>query len=228
MQALPLYLDLPEAILVHGYLEPNIPLEAQHPFVLCGTMTGEKILRERYDRPWYELYAGRKPVVVGHRDYVGSGQPFVYKERVFGLDTGCVTGKALTGLLLPSFRIISVPSRGNLWLQVRRAYQKPAKPAKSKPPPISWDEEGAQALVWLVAWAQSAHENLFHELHAQDDFNALTARQQAKAYAEAAGSGPQAVLLQLARLGRLDVQSAQRVLREPGRAHALITKLQGR
>lgn len=38
MESLPLCLELPEAILVHGYLEPEIPIEAQRERVLCGTM----------------------------------------------------------------------------------------------------------------------------------------------------------------------------------------------
>jgi len=64
MNTLPLFLELPEAIIVHVYLESGLPLEQQNPSVVCGTMGGDKILRERYDRPWYELYAGEKPVIV--------------------------------------------------------------------------------------------------------------------------------------------------------------------
>jgi hypothetical protein len=62
-----------------------------------------KILRQRYDRPWYELYDAGKPVIVGHYIYSGTDQPFNYRDKVYGLDTDCVTGKALTGILLPSF-----------------------------------------------------------------------------------------------------------------------------
>jgi len=114
MSALPLFLDMPDAILVHGCLEPGIPLGEQNPSILCGTMGGERILRSRYDNPWYELYEGSRPVIVGHHNYSDNDQPFVYHDRVFGLDTSCVMGKSLTGILMPSFRIISVPSRGNL------------------------------------------------------------------------------------------------------------------
>ena len=123
MSGLPLYIELEQAIVVHGYFEPGIPLEHQNPSVLCGTMGGDRILRQRYDRPWYELYDADKPVIVGHYNYTHTDQPFVYQDKVFGLDTDCVTGKALTGILLPSFSFVSVPSRGNMWMQVRRAYQ---------------------------------------------------------------------------------------------------------
>jgi serine/threonine protein phosphatase 1 len=60
MEILSLYLELPEAILVHGYLEPGIPLEAQREQVLCGTMGGDHHLRTNYDKPWYELWDGEK------------------------------------------------------------------------------------------------------------------------------------------------------------------------
>jgi serine/threonine protein phosphatase 1 len=106
MDTLPTWIELPDAILVHGYLEPGIPLSSQLATVLCGTMGGEKHLHNKYDHPWYELYNGEKPVIVGHYDYQRNGQVFVYQERVFGLDTSCVHGKTLSGLVLPDFKMI--------------------------------------------------------------------------------------------------------------------------
>src|SRR5262249_2922963 len=100
LDALPRSLELPEAVLVHGFFEPGVPREAQRETVVVGTLSGEAYLGRTYDRPWYELYDGPKPIVVGHRDYLGTGQPFVYRDRVFGIDTGCYRGGALTGLLL--------------------------------------------------------------------------------------------------------------------------------
>jgi hypothetical protein len=52
MISLPLYIELPEAWLVHGSLAPGLPLAKQSPFVLCSNRSGEKFLRERYDHPW--------------------------------------------------------------------------------------------------------------------------------------------------------------------------------
>ncbi len=65
MGTLPIFLDLPEVTLAHGYLEPGMSLSEQNPLIVCGTMGGERILRNRYDHPWYELYDGEKPVIVG-------------------------------------------------------------------------------------------------------------------------------------------------------------------
>jgi serine/threonine protein phosphatase 1 len=94
MCSLPLFTEFPEAIVVHGYLEPDLPLPEQNPSVLCGTLGGARILHERYDRPWYEMYTGNRPGIVGHQNYTNSTQPFIYQDKVFGLDTSCVIGKA--------------------------------------------------------------------------------------------------------------------------------------
>jgi serine/threonine protein phosphatase 1 len=126
--ALPLYRELPEALVVHGFWEPGVPLEGQRATVLAGTLSGEAHLRENYGRPWYELYDGPGPLVVGHRDYRRDGGPFVWRDRVFGLDTGCVHGGRLTGLVLPAWRFVSVPARADHWLAVRARFAPPAGP----------------------------------------------------------------------------------------------------
>jgi hypothetical protein len=46
----------------------------------------------------------------------------IWKDRVFGIDTGCCHGRALTGLLLPDFRVVSVPSRANHWQTTRKSH----------------------------------------------------------------------------------------------------------
>lgn len=114
-ETLPLLIELEEALLVHGFIEPGVPLPEQRDSVLAGGMSGEAHLERTYERPWYELYEGDKPVIVGHLDYLATGEPLVYRDLIYGLDTGCCRGKRLTGLLLPEFRIVSVPSRMDYW-----------------------------------------------------------------------------------------------------------------
>ncbi len=125
MRALPTFLELPEADLVHGFFEPGVPLAEQRDTVIVGATSGETYLNERLDRPWYTLYDGAKPLIVGHRNYLGLSRPLLYPPeapRVYALDTSCVYGGALTGLILPDFRLISVPSRANYWEELQREY----------------------------------------------------------------------------------------------------------
>lgn len=186
---------------MHGYFEPGIPLEKQNPSVICGTMSGDHILRQRYDRPWYELYDGNKLIIVGHLNYTDTDQPFIYRDKVFGLDTDCVTGKALTGILLPSFQFVSVPSRGNLWMQVRRSYQAPkAQQSISRTPVESaWSEEQNQELYFLFQRLQEANSRLMSQVQDIPGYTDLTPRQQSRLYSELVGQGVVPNLLHLAR-----------------------------
>lgn len=125
MGSLPAFLELPEADLVHGFFEPDVPLAEQRDSVIVGATSGENYLLETLDRPWYTLYDGDKPLIVGHRNYLGLSRPLLYppeSPRVYALDTSCVYGGALTGLILPDFSLISVPSRANYWADIQREY----------------------------------------------------------------------------------------------------------
>ncbi|MEO8609294.1 MAG: metallophosphoesterase [Chloroflexota bacterium] len=123
MDDLPRYLGLPDATLVHAFWEPEVALEDQRENVIVGTMSGEEYLKDNGIWPWYEYYDGDKPLIVGHRDYSdGQMRPFIYEERVYTIDSRCVYGGWLTGLLLPEFKLIEVPSRGDHWNAVMRQY----------------------------------------------------------------------------------------------------------
>lgn len=226
MSVLPLYIQLADAIVVHGYVEPGIPLEQQNPSVLCGTMGGDKILRERYDRPWYEMYDAEKPVIVGHLNYTDTQQPFVYRDKVFGLDTSCVLGKALTGILLPSFRFISVPSRGNLWMQVRRSYQAPMpRPSVPRAHAVNaWSEEHNQELNIFFQKLQVVNDRLMAQIHGVPGYTELAPRQQARFYAELAGKGELTNLLQLMRTGKLELGLLRKIVHDPEKLSQLIKK----
>jgi serine/threonine protein phosphatase 1 len=228
MSSLPLFIELEEAIIVHGYCEPGIALARQNPSVLCGTMGGDKILRERYDRPWYELYDGSKPVIVGHYNYNGTDQPFIYQDKIFGLDTDCVTGRALTGILLPSFQFVAVPSRGNLWMQVRRAYQA-AKP-KTSPPRVApapvWSEAQNRKLEALFQQLQEANRRWMAAAQTIPGYADLPPRQQTRLFAEWIGhKGITADLLQLMRQERLDLDLLRKIVHDPHRIEQLIDRV---
>lgn len=221
MSELPLYLDLPDALIAHGYFEPGLPLTQQLATVLCGTMGGDKHLRTQFDRPWYELYDGDKPLLVGHHNYSNTDQPFIYQDRVFGLDTDCVTGKALTGLLLPSFKIVSVPSRANYWAQVQQTYSEtkiPSAPARKE---VEWSNNDEKKLLHLIDETTQRANTLLLELHSEPEFANLSARKQAKLFSAKAGNGIYGALLNLARLNQLNSTTARKVLKSPAILSAL-------
>lgn len=118
-RTLPLYLELPDAVLVHGYYAPGIPLHLQDRDVLLGHPEGEEVLDAYGATPWYAHYDGDKPIVFGHRDY-----PFLhYEGRAWAIDTRCVYGGTLTGLLLPAFKTFSVPAKADHWFAVQQQYE---------------------------------------------------------------------------------------------------------
>jgi serine/threonine protein phosphatase 1 len=122
MRTLPSFLELPEALVIHAFWEPGVPLNRQRHDVLVGVSTGESYIREICARPWWELYDEDKPLIVGHHDYSKCGVPLVHQNRVFCIDTGCCYGRALTGLILPDFQLVSVPAKTNYWAQIRQKY----------------------------------------------------------------------------------------------------------
>lgn len=233
MSSLPLYLQLPEAILIHGYLEPGVPLHAQKPSVLAGGMSGEKYLKSNYPQPWYELVEADRPIIVGHREYAADGEPFVYKDRVFGLDTGCYAGRRLTGLVLPAFRFVSVPATDNHWLRMRRLY--PHLRRRLKPPPtpekMNWHllahwiaqnedrqhwaqqmQEAQQTFPAIYRWAQAQHERV---LAALPDLAHLPPKKQGKHYDQAISHlpAPARPLLHRMRQGKLSIEDVPKIVR---------------
>jgi serine/threonine protein phosphatase 1 len=151
MASLPLWLELPQVLVVHAFFEPGVPLEAQRENVLAGTLSGEFYLQKRYHRPWYELYDGDKPMVVGHRTYREDLQPLVFGDRVFGIDTRCVQGGRLTGLLVPEFTLLSVKARHDHWSRTRAAYshvaqKSPRKTAEKSSPQAPWTSKSVEVL----------------------------------------------------------------------------------
>lgn len=232
MGSFPLYIDLPEAILAHGYLEPGIPLEQQRDTVLCGTMSGDHYLRNQYEQPWYALYDGEKPLIVGHHDHLHNGQPFIFQDRVFCLDTSCVHGGTLTGLLLPEFKIVSVPSRRDYWRETRQKFTKSKSPQQVDSPkrtlPDGWDDASEQILEMIAALAQAENSRILAELQNDPGFSESTPRQQAKAYAAVVGSEmPWAPLLHQARNGGIRLDTARRLFKSHIEARDLLSRLNG-
>ena len=102
---------------MHAGLLPGIPLEDQDPDGLFNmrsiTPSGKWSKKIEAGVPWASKWTGPERVVFGH-DAVRGLQQY---PRALGLDTGCVYGKRLTGLLLPADALISVPAH-KVWAPV--------------------------------------------------------------------------------------------------------------
>ncbi|MBI4524881.1 MAG: metallophosphoesterase [Deltaproteobacteria bacterium] len=245
MARLPHFLDLPEAILVHGFFEPGRSLPDQRPTVIIGTMSGETYLKRQYQRPWYELYDGQKPVIVGHTDYLRTGKPLIYRDRVFGIDTSCCHGGALTGLLLPDFRIFSVPSRRDYWKETK-AWYAGIRLATTPDESLSWDDmarlvsqaekasnsspsldERVRRLRSMITVAEEALKNLFDYIAEENDrvlktlqeefpFDEMSSREKSRLYGARVGKTPLARFLHRARKGELSLEGLQKAFKKPG------------
>ena len=113
LESLPRFLRLPAhgAILVHAGLRPGVAPEEHDPSELMTMRSvrpdGSSSKRIEDGEPWAALWPGPETILFGH-DAVRGLQQYPY---AIGLDTGCVYGRSLTGLLLPERELISVPAR---------------------------------------------------------------------------------------------------------------------
>jgi len=108
--ALPYHARLDDvgAIVVHGGLVPGVPLEEQRPEHELNMRSirpvGTPSKRIGDGVPWASLWPGPELVVFGH-DAVRGLQRY---PHAVGLDTGCVYGGRLSGLLLPERALVQV------------------------------------------------------------------------------------------------------------------------
>lgn len=119
LDLLPLWLDFPElnALCVHAGVVPGVPLENQPRHVLLNLRSidaeGRGSTRIEGGVPWASKWGGPRHVVFGH-DAVRGLQQYPFAT---GLDTGCVYGRALTGLWFPEMRLVQVPAR-KAWMPI--------------------------------------------------------------------------------------------------------------
>jgi len=107
LEAMPLYKFLPEhqACVVHAGVMPGVPILAQDPWVLTHIRslddTGQPSAQVR-PVSWGAHYKGPPHIVFGHSAQVG----IQIHEHATGLDSGCVYGGRLTGLLLEDGQLV--------------------------------------------------------------------------------------------------------------------------
>lgn len=108
---LPMWITGPGWIAVHAGLHPVLGI--------AGTSRSQAMVLRRWPDDqstkspfWWELYQGSSKVIYGHDAARGLVDR---RPRTLGLDTGCVYGGRLTGYLLESDRVVSVPARKVWW-----------------------------------------------------------------------------------------------------------------
>ncbi len=97
----PSFVTGPGFLVVHGGFDPSESLEWQSRSQLAN------LRRLPGGAPWYESYKDKRLAVFGH----WARRAPVVRDNAIGLDTGCVYGVALTALILPERRLVSVPAR---------------------------------------------------------------------------------------------------------------------
>ena len=116
LRARPLWIRVPAAdagaphIVVHGGLVPGLSLEQQPREYLLNLRSIDaegQPSKKLNGTPWASLWPGPEHVVFGHDAVRGLQR----HPHATGLDTGCVYGRALTAVILPSGELVSVPAK---------------------------------------------------------------------------------------------------------------------
>lgn len=117
LEKLPLYLELDDAdaLVVHGGLMPGVALREQERHVLLNLRSiddrGRPSTRVSEGAPWVKSWKGPRTVVFGHDALRGLQQ----HRHGWGLDTGCVYGRELSGVWLPEGKLVQVKARREWW-----------------------------------------------------------------------------------------------------------------
>lgn len=117
ISSLPFYIEESNLFVVHGGLVPGEHPQFSDPHLLMNIRTwdglGEDIKKE-LNPPWYSFYKGKKLVIYGH----WASQGLNIRGNTIGLDTGCVYGHKLSGILLPDRKIVQVSAFSNYYARL--------------------------------------------------------------------------------------------------------------
>ncbi|MBL8019265.1 MAG: metallophosphoesterase [Leptospirales bacterium] len=109
----PLWIESDAFLAVHAGLFPGKhPSETPEEIVLnIRTVAPEhgfqSELSSPMNKPWHHFYTGIKPVFYGH----WARQGLAINPPTYGLDSGCVYGRALSAFILESKELVQIPAR---------------------------------------------------------------------------------------------------------------------
>jgi len=112
IESLPLYIETDRFLAVHAGLEPHRHPSQSRKELLLNIRTWDghgKDLKSPGNPPWYTFYNGTVPIFYGH--WAKMGLNLRRKERTFGLDSGCVYGRALSAFVLETGELFQVTAR---------------------------------------------------------------------------------------------------------------------
>ena len=104
---LPFYIEEESFFVVHAGLVPGEHPKCSDPHFLMNIRTWDgkgQDIKSANNPPWHSYYKGSKLVIYGH----WASQGLKVKKNSIGLDSGCVYGHKLSGILLPEREIVQV------------------------------------------------------------------------------------------------------------------------
>lgn len=110
MASWPLFIEEEHWLVVHAGLVPSLHPRNTDARLLTQIRSWDGVgtcLEKVTDPAWFDCYHQQKLVVFGHWAMRG----LVWRSNAVGLDTGCVYGGKLSGLVLPERRLIQVPAQ---------------------------------------------------------------------------------------------------------------------
>ena len=109
LETLPFYIEDKDFVVVHAGLVPEKKPQDSDSKLLMNIRTWDKYglnIKNGNNLPWYSYYKKEKLVIYGH----WASQGLNVRENTIGLDSGCVYGYRLSGVLLPERKIVQVPA----------------------------------------------------------------------------------------------------------------------
>lgn len=103
----PTYIEEKDFMIIHGGLIPGVHPKDSDPAIFTRLRSWNPTTNapgKSGDPAWFDFYTGNKLVVFGH----WAAKGLIVKDNVIGIDTGCVYGRKLTCLTLPTRELTQV------------------------------------------------------------------------------------------------------------------------